>query len=426
LSCRYIKLGEVADVKNGYAFKSKDFVDTGIPIIKIKNITPPNVTLEDVQFVSGKIFEETKRFKVEYNDILISMTGSGANQMSSAVGKIGRVRFQDTALQNQRVGKIIVKDESKYDSNFLYYFLTQTTVLEFFVFNSTGSANQANISAKLIKDLLVPDIDIKCQKDIATVLSSLDKKIENNNKIIANLETQAQAIFKSRFVDFEPFQDGQFVESELGMIPEGWEVGKLGNSSLGKLLSSGINDFENQKIYLATADVTDSNITNYETKITMEDKPSRANMQPIKNSVWFAKMKDSRKLIYVGANDDFLVDEVIFSTGFAGIKAVESSVHYLWTYLLTEDFNTKKNLLSNGTTMQAINNTNINRIKIVIPKNNVLEDFNGLVKPMFELISSYKNQNLKLAQIRDTLLPKLMSGEIRVGQDDIEEIENLL
>ena len=210
------------------------------------------------------------------------------------------------------------------------------------------------------------------------------------------------------------------------MIPEGWEVGKLGNSSLGKLLSSGINDFENQKIYLATADVTDSNITNYETKITMEDKPSRANMQPIKNSVWFAKMKDSRKLIYVGANDDFLVDEVIFSTGFAGIKAVESSVHYLWTYLLTEDFNTKKNLLSNGTTMQAINNTNINRIKIVIPKNNVLEDFNGLVKPMFELISSYKNQNLKLAQIRDTLLPKLMSGEIRVGQDDIEEIENLL
>ena len=131
MSCRYIKLGEVADVKNGYAFKSKDFVDTGIPIIKIKNITPPNVTLEDVQFVSGKIFEETKRFKVEYNDILISMTGSGANQMSSAVGKIGRVRFPVTAIQNQRVGKIKVKYVSKYYCKFVYYFLTQTTVLEF-------------------------------------------------------------------------------------------------------------------------------------------------------------------------------------------------------------------------------------------------------------------------------------------------------
>lgn len=309
------------------------------------------------------------------------------------------------------------------NSNILYfYYLLKNLNLN----RMQIGTSQPLLTQTILNNLETLVWDFNIQNKITDILNSFDQKIETNNKIIENLEAQAQAIFKSRFVDFEPFQDGQFVESELGMIPEGWEVGKLGNSSLGKLLSSGINDFENQKIYLATADVTDSNITNYETKITMEDKPSRANMQPIKNSVWFAKMKDSRKLIYVGANDDFLVDEVIFSTGFAGIKAVESSVHYLWTYLLTEDFNTKKNLLSNGTTMQAINNTNINRIKIVIPKNNVLEDFNGLVKPMFELISSYKNQNLKLAQIRDTLLPKLMSGEIRVGQDDIEEIENLL
>lgn len=312
------------------------------------------------------------------------------------------------------------------DSEFVYYLSLWEEVREPAIKSMTGTSGRQRVQNSIFDQLIIKLPRLDEQVNIGYFLSLFDKKIETNNAIIANLEAQAQAIFKSRFVDFEPFQDGQFVESELGMIPEGWEVGKLGNSSLGKLLSSGINDFENQKIYLATADVTDSNITNYETKITMEDKPSRANMQPIKNSVWFAKMKDSRKLIYVGANDDFLVDEVIFSTGFAGIKAVESSVHYLWTYLLTEDFNTKKNLLSNGTTMQAINNTNINRIKIVIPKNNVLEDFNGLVKPMFELISSYKNQNLKLAQIRDTLLPKLMSGEIRVGQDDIEEIENLL
>lgn len=313
------------------------------------------------------------------------------------------------------------------NSKYIYYFLTQNHITDYLQkIAETSVSTYPSIKPSDIEQLSINLPLLSYQNKVVSILSSFDKKIETNNKIIENLETQAQAIFKSWFFDFEPFQNGEFVESELGMIPEGWEVGKLGNSSLGKLLSSGINDFENQKIYLATADVTDSNITNYETKITMEDKPSRANMQPIKNSVWFAKMKDSRKLIYVGANDDFLVDEVIFSTGFAGIKAVESSVHYLWTYLLTEDFNTKKNLLSNGTTMQAINNTNINRIKIVIPKNNVLEDFNGLVKPMFELISSYKNQNLKLAQIRDTLLPKLMSGEIRVGQDDIEEIENLL
>lgn len=393
--------------------KNKDYYKNGTILwLKTKELqdgkiynTEEKISIEGYKNSNVKIFPE--------NTITIAMYGA-------TVGKLGILKREMTT--NQACCNLVV-DKNKADYRFLFYYLKHSR--RKLVSLANGAAQQ-NLNMRTILDFPFLKISLPKQKQISDVLASFDQKIETNNAIIANLEAQAQAIFNSWFVNFEPFQNGEFVESELGMIPEGWEVGKLGNSSLGKLLSSGINDFENQKIYLATADVTDSNITNYETKITMEDKPSRANMQPIKNSVWFAKMKDSRKLIYVGANDDFLVDEVIFSTGFAGIKAVESSVHYLWTYLLTEDFNTKKNLLSNGTTMQAINNTNINRIKIVIPKNNVLEDFNGLVKPMFELISSYKNQNLKLAQIRDTLLPKLMSGEIRVGQDDIEEIENLL
>lgn len=388
----YKKLGTIINLKRGFDLPTKDRKHGKFPVV-----------------ASSSINGYHNEFKVQGPGVVIGRSGflGGAQYIDEDFWPLNTALF--------------VEDFKGNDIKYIYYLLK---IIDFTKINSGSSVPTLNRNHA--HQLLVPFVELQEQKKISKILSSFDQKIETNNAIIANLEAQAQAIFKSWFVDFEPFQDGDFVESELGMIPEGWEVGKLGNSSLGKLLSSGINDFENQKIYLATADVTDSNITNYETKITMEDKPSRANMQPIKNSVWFAKMKDSRKLIYVGANDDFLVDEVIFSTGFAGIKAVESSVHYLWTYLLTEDFNTKKNLLSNGTTMQAINNTNINRIKIVIPKNNVLEDFNGLVKPMFELISSYKNQNLKLAQIRDTLLPKLMSGEIRVGQDDIEEIENLL
>lgn len=309
---------------------------------------------------------------------------------------------------------------------YIYYFLTSNNTLEklqMLAESRSGTFPQITFNELGSLEMQVPTLNE--QINIANFLDNLNLKIEVNNAIVANLEAQAQAIFKSWFIDFEPFQDGEFVERELGMIPEGWEVGKLGNSTLGKLISSGISNFENEKVYLATSDVTDSNITNYQNKVTFEDRPSRANMQPLKNSVWFAKMKESRKLIYVGNNNNFLINETIFSTGFAGIESNEIGINYLWTYLLTEDFDNKKNLLSNGTTMQAINNANINRIKILIPEEEVLEKFNELVKPMYEIISIYKNQNITLAQLRDTLLPKLMSGEIRVGRESTETLENI-
>lgn len=253
------------------------------------------------------------------------------------------------------------------------------------------------------------------QKRITRFLLSLDNKIETNNKIITNLEEQAQAIFKSWFVDFEPFQDGEFIESELGLIPKGWEVAKLGKSKLGKLITSGIDEFEDQKIYIATADISDANIINNSTMITYKKRPSRANMQPNPLSVWFAKMKDSRKLILVNDLDKYILENMIFFTGFAGIKANTNSVFFLWTYLISDEFDRVKNSYCQGTTMQAINNSNINKILITMPTDKVLKKFSTLVKPMFDLISRLKYENQKLAEIRDTLLPKLMSGEIDVS-----------
>ena len=100
-----VKLGEVANVLSGYGFKSKDFRDYGIPVIKIKNIVPPYVTLDEVQYVSQELSDERNRYKIKYGDILISLTGSNVNQFASAVGKVGRVKINKEMLLNQRVGK---------------------------------------------------------------------------------------------------------------------------------------------------------------------------------------------------------------------------------------------------------------------------------------------------------------------------------
>ena len=309
-------------------------------------------------------------------------------------------------------------DKSKVLPKYLYFKLKTIDLAGMNVGTAVPSLTTA-----LLNEIELNIPSLENQIKIVDILSSLENKIENNNAIIANLEEQAQTIFKSWFVDFEPFQDGEFIESEIGNIPRNWEVGQLGNSKLGELKSSGIEDFEGEKIYIATADVEGTWINSENTGVTYEDKPSRANMQPTPYSVWFAKMKDSRKLILVDNFDKYLLDNMIFSTGFAGIQCNILSVYYLWEFIKTNYFDEVKNQYSNGTTMQAINNKNINQILVIIPPQIVLSKFNSILHPINNKISLLKRENITLAEARDTLLPKLMSGEIRVEETiEVEEM----
>lgn len=350
------------------------------------------------------IFNSSQEFN-QVDSIIIGRVGAYCGSVYYSKGKCW---VSDNAISAN------VKNSDKSDIEYFYYLLKSLNLN-----NRRVGTSQPLLNQDILKNIIVNIFDINTQKKISSILSNLDKKIEVNNKIIGNLEEQAQAIFKSWFVDFEPFQDGNFVESEIGMIPEGWEVKKLGKSRLGKIIGSGIDEFSGEKIYLATADVSDTNITNISTKISFEDRPSRANMQPIPKSVWFAKMKDSRKLILVDDIDKNILDNMIFSTGFAGIKANNESIYYLWTYIISEEFDKIKNSYCEGTTMQAINNKNINKILIKVPSENVLKEYNKIVEPSFKSISILRIQNKKFEEIRDSLLPRLMSGEIDLSDLDL-------
>lgn len=310
--------------------------------------------------------------------------------------------------------------------DYVYFLSISECIRQQAIKSMTGTSGRQRVQNSIFDEITIEVPSIEEQEKIVGILNSLDSKIEINNKIISNLESQAQAIFKSWFVDFEPFQDGNFVESELGMIPKGWEVGKLGKSKLGKIIGSGIEKFNGEKIYLATADVSDTAIINTSTIIYFNKRPSRANMQPKPKTIWFAKMKESRKLILVDDIDNEILENMIFSTGFAGIECNESSLYYLWTYIITEEFDKIKNSYCEGTTMQAINNKNINKILIIVPKDDVLDNFRKIVGPLFKNISRLKVQNKKLAEIRDALLPKLMSGEIDVSNIKVKgkEVKN--
>ena len=118
-------LGNLCLMKNGYAFKSKDFVSQGIPVIKIKNVSPPCITLDDLSYVPEDVAFQNLKYILKKGDVLIAMTGSHINQIASVVGRVGRVRYDDVTVLNQRVGKIINKNDKYSNLDYIYYFLQQ-------------------------------------------------------------------------------------------------------------------------------------------------------------------------------------------------------------------------------------------------------------------------------------------------------------
>ena len=307
----------------------------------------------------------------------------------------------------------VLRSNENYDSKFLYYVLSSYDFFSYVMANAKGTKMPRG-DKKAIQNYKVPNFSIDKQKKISSFLGEIDRKIEINKKLNKNLEDTILKIFDSWFVKFE--LSNELSDSKLGLIPKGWKIDYLGSKKSCSIIKSGINEFDDSKIYVATADVDNSIITNNDTLITMDDKPNRANMQPITKSIWFAKMIDSRKLIMVDDYCNDLLNNYIFSTGFCGLKCVDKYFYYLWTFLLTDAFEVMKNNFCTGTTMQAINNKDTKLIEFILPDDKTINQFNVIAKLMFKKIYYNSLEIKKLQKLRDTLLPKLMSGEIDVSK----------
>lgn len=401
---RRVKLGEVAEILNGYAFKANDFKEIGVPVIKIKNITPPKVKLEDVQFVSEELYNEKIKYSLIYNDILISMTGSHASQPNSVVGRVARIKeINRKALLNQRVGKIYPKNE-ECNQSFLYYYLSQDFIKFELAASAGGSASQANINHNQIKELEISFPPLETQEKIASILSALDDKIEINNEMNKTLEEMAQTLFKRWFIDFdfpnengEPYRSsgGKMVDSELGEIPEGWEVEELGKIST---LSAG-GDKPQSFSKIQTSDYT---IPIYSNGVENEGLYGFTNEAKIFEKGITVSARGT--IGYICLRQVPYVPIVRLVSIVPNINILSSE--YLYYYLK------KVEIHSTGTTQQQLTVPQFKRTKILIPNFEVLKIFTGKVESMINLLEKNKSENKSISLIRDTLLPKLMSGEI--------------
>lgn len=419
-----VKLGSVADLQGGYSFKSSDFFECGTPIIKIKNVLPTRVVLDDAQYFDGDINEKLKPFLVTHDDILISMTGSNLNQMSSAVGKVGRYRYNEPALLNQRVGKIYVTKTDKLDDTFLYYFLTQKSVRYNLAANASGSANQANISAAQIKGLKFHLPPLPTQKRIAEILGALDDKIETNRRINRVLEQMALALYKHWFVDFGPFQEGRFVDSERGKIPEGWTV-----SSLEELFPKSRNvvltgpfgshlhayDYKDEGVPLILVKhVLNGRIIENNMPLVGEHKvPELGRYRLQVGDIVFTRVAVVGQSAYIHPK----YDGWLISGQMLRVRIPDTDImnpRYLAQAFLRPSFIKMVENHAVGSTRASLNTSLLRSFKFLNPPIEIHNQFAEILNPIDAQILNNITENQVLAQTRDYLLPKLLSGEVEV------------
>ena len=380
----------------------------GYYMASVKDMGAYKFIYSDCRKISEEDYDKLvkSRCSPKNEDILIAKDGSPLSNIFIYQEEYPMVLLSSIAIIRANKNKILPE--------FLKYYLENPSIKKYIQTTYTSGSVIPRIILKDFKKFPINYPDIANQKKIIGVLKSIDEKIAINEEINKNLEEQLLEIFNSWFFKFE--LSTEFIDSSLGVIPKGWNVDYLGSKKSCSIIGSGIDDFNHSKIYIATADVDNSIITTNETLITFEDKPSRANMQPVEKSIWFAKMIDSRKLIMVDNYCYELLNNYIFSTGFCGLKCKDEYFYYLWTFLLSDTFDTIKNNFCTGTTMQAINNKDTKLIEFVLPDNELLSKFNNIAEPIYQKIY-YNNLEInKLQKLRDILLPKLMSGEIDVSK----------
>lgn len=308
-------------------------------------------------------------------------------------------------------GTQIIRPIEEFDIRYFYYCL-RTLPLEQFGYQR---------HFKYLKNFKVIWLPISLQHKIAAILSAYDDLIENNTRRIQILEEMAQRIYQEWFVNFRfpGHEKVKFIESELGKIPEGWEVKSIMDKSYWDFISKNVSPYEGEKEYFATANIEGIEIIKEGVLVTYNKRPSRAQKQPVLFSVWFARMKDTYKVLgFTRVNEDE-ANKSILSSGFAGFKTNEFAFPYVFLTIKSEEFHKKKDQLCTGATQMSLTNEGLKKIKIIVPNKNILEDFSVLTLPLLDKIFSLQKINKLLRTTRDLLLPKLISGELDVSNLDI-------
>ncbi|MDY6257110.1 MAG: restriction endonuclease subunit S [Bacteroidaceae bacterium] len=381
--------------------------DKGIPFVTISNIVDKRLDFSNTHFVPQTYYDglDDKR-RPHIGDTIYSVVGT--------FGKPVYVK-EEKPFVFQRHIAILRPDESKIVPQFLFYSLLSPQFYRKADVMAIGAV-QRTISLTSLRNATIqlPPLDI--QSKIVSILKSLDDKIEVNRKINENLEQQAQALFKSWFVDFEPFKNGEFVESELGMIPKGWRVcsaDEVFEINIGKTPPRKEPEWftknTSDNIWVSIADMGSCGMFVSESSEYLTNEAiNRFNILMVDEGSVLLSFKLTVGRVAI-ADTRLTTNEAI-----ARFQLPRSYYReFLYLYLKQYKYG---NLGSTSSIATAVNSKTIKGMKLITPPEEVISCFSKHTKPLFDKIKVLSQESRRLAELRDTLLPKLMSGELKVNE----------
>lgn len=391
------KIGSGATPSGGKeAYKGGDY-----HLIRSQNVLDFAFSKDGLASINDEQANKLKNVEIIQGDVLLNITGDSVARCCIVPSEILPARV------NQHVA-IIRPRKEELDNHYLLYYL-QHYKRQLLQIASAGATRNA-ITKAMIENLILPcPKSLDDQRRIASILSSLDRKIELNNKINADLEEMAQAIFKNWFVDFEPFKDGKFVDSELGMIPEGWKVGTLGDITKNK--SAKVKERNDVKVL---SPVTTGELVLSEEYFTKQVFSSSIAKYKIVNKGDFAYNPARVNIGSLGRNE-FDFDGCV-SPVYVVFSVLDGYENYFDLFRKTDFFKDSVASLAIGGVRQSLSYDDLSSIEVIIPSENAVEEFNNLYNQMKKTIKANKLESSRLSLLRDTLLPRLMSGELEVPE----------
>ena len=375
---------EIAMGPFGSNIKVDNFIDFGIPVLNGSNLQGFKLNEDSFNYVSEEKADSLGKANASRGDVVITHRGTlGQIVYIPLDSKYERYVISQSQFR-LRLNQNIIRPDF-----FVYFFHTRIGQHRILM-----NASQVGVPAlarptSTFKEITIPVPPMEIQNRVMAILLSLDDKIELNHCINENLAQQAQALFKSWFVDFEPFQDGKFVNSELGMIPERWKAGNLEELvevKYGK---------DHKKLASGTIPVYGSGgIMRYVDQYLYNEE-----------SVLIPRKGSLNNVMYV--NHPFWTVDTMFYTH----MKIEGIAKFIYLLISPKDLLS----MNSGSAVPSMTVDILNKIAVIIPPTTILQQFESIVKPLFTMAESLQKENYRLAHLRDTLLPKLMSGELKIN-----------
>ena len=399
-----IQLKDICDIYDCPHTTAKD-EGKGYPLVRTPNVGKGRLILDGIHRVSEDVYNSRNARAIpEEGDLILAR--------EAPVGNVSIIMDGQRVCLGQRVVLIKPKRELV-DPHFLTYYLLSAEV-QHRLKNHANGAVVAHLNVSDIRNLWVTLPELEEQVAIGKILRSIDDKIELNRQINDNLEQQAEALYKSWFVDFEPFKDGKFIESELGQIPEGWRIYTL-NELMDIKRGSSPRPIQSYLSETGLKWLKISDATSCSSPFIYEIQ-EHIKSEGLRNTVYLQK----------GA----LVLSNSATPGLPKILGIDTCIHDGWLYFpiskLSNPFmylmfiKFRENLISqaNGSVFMNLKTEIVKNLKIALPKREIIEQFDLIISSVFNEIRNRTEEMLNLSKQRDTLLPKLMSGELKINEID--------